>query len=166
MLLLLFMIVCISIIVVLTSKKRSNAVETKSQKNTIHDILKTTILILVFTFLGIFGILEFLLNNKLSNCDLHVCFGKDGDYYFNSESDTRYSLINLTYISEDVQKYKLDKNKKIAYIISKKELTDEYYSYLIINYETNELKWYDKLDELSEIDKKIFSNQSEFKNPH
>lgn len=94
-------------------------------------------------------------------------YGKDTILYLNNKcqigkfaDDVNLYCSDVGTIVENVYKYRLDKEKKIIYIIGKK---NEENVYGILNYKTNKYTIYNKIDYFNNHDKNIFLNKKKFK---
>lgn len=70
-----------------------------------------------------------------------------------------------TGVVDEIQKYKVDEDKTLIYIIGKSNRNNNYLQYFIFNYKTNKLKTYLNLQDMNDEDKIIFDYEKEFKLP-
>ena len=112
---------------------------------------------------------------KLESISLYNLYGEEniifltsGDYSLEENKESRdskpyYSLINNRakkgeepVIEDFVEKYKIDKNKTIIYIIGLQ------HKYTILNYKTGDFIHYKQLDDLDEYTRKQFESEKNY----
>lgn len=130
--------------------------------------LKKILLIIFLPFILVFSfiiIIDLLLLVAIKTAP--DGYGKDTILYLNnrcqivsSVDDVNLYCSDVGTIVENVYKYRLDKEKKIIYIIGKK---NEENIYGILNYKTNKYTIYNKIDYFNNYDKNIFLNEKKFK---
>lgn len=70
-----------------------------------------------------------------------------------------------TGVIDEIQKYKVNKEKYVIYIIGKDSWSDDYLQYFIFNYKNNNLQSYTNLQDMSDEDKIIFEEDNDWLTP-
>lgn len=123
------------------------------------------IAILLVLFIAIFNEINYYLfsnDNSISSLTGETYeIRYDYDKYNNNE--IKYFLYNWKINKvelENIESYKVDKNSKKIYIISKNNNGENVYS--ILKYDSFELNIYDKIKKISKQDMKIFEDNEQF----